>query len=61
MLGQAAAAETATAKMLGDYAMAAYRVGQGEAALGAMQKAYDKVPVFGKFQNQLARIKGAVE
>jgi len=61
VLGQAAAAETATAKMLGDYAMAAYRVGQGEAALGAMQKAYDKVPVFGKFQNQLARIKGAVE
>lgn len=60
VLGQAAAVETATAKMLGDYAMAAYRVGQGEAALGAMQKAYDKVPVFGKFQNQLARIKGAL-
>jgi len=60
VLGQAAAAETATAKMLGDYAMAAYRVGDGEAALAAMQRAFEKVPVFGKFQNQLKRIEKAV-
>ncbi len=60
VLGQAAAAETATAKMLGDYAMAAYRVGDGEAALAAMQRAFEKVPVLGKFQNQLKRIEKSV-
>ena len=53
---EAAKAETATAKMLGDHAMAAFRASNGIAALEAMQKAYDKVPVFGKFQNQLERI-----
>ncbi|SHH17509.1 hypothetical protein SAMN05444003_2317 [Cognatiyoonia sediminum] len=60
LLGQAAAWDAAPAKMLGDYAMSAYRVGDGAAALKAMQKAFDKVPVFGKFQNQLARIRNSV-
>lgn len=59
ILGRAAASDTPTAKMLGDFAMAAYRNGQIAVAQTAMQRAFEKVPVFGKFQNQLARISKA--
>ncbi len=56
VLGTAAASPDATAKVQADFALAAYHAGERELAETAMRQAMEKIPVFGKFQNQLRRI-----
>ncbi len=55
-LAQAAASESATAKMQADLAIVAMRAGQHDLAETAMRKAVQKIPIFGKYQNRLNRI-----
>lgn len=56
MLSLAAGSENATAKVQADFAILAFRVGENDLARKAMTRAREAIPVYGKFQNQLARI-----
>ena len=56
-LARATATGNATARVFADHAMAAYRLKRRQTAEEAMQTAIDRIPVFEKFRNQMARIR----
>lgn len=56
VLAKAAQSDNATAKVLADFAMFAFREGETDTAKAAMQKALGRIPVFKRFQNQMRRI-----
>lgn len=56
VLAKAAKSDNATAKVLADFAMFAWRAGEADTAEATMRRALERIPVFKRFQNQMRRI-----